>query len=115
MVLQQLASREINQIPPPGPHALPFVGMLPFWGTHLHLKLNRLAEKYGNVLQIHTAGKKVVVLSGIETIKEALVKQQDSFNIRADLEIFKQPPQSHFLELKSGEAWKRHHAIVGKI
>jgi cytochrome P450 len=115
MVLQQLASLEINQIPPPGPPALPLIGMLPFWGTHLHLKLNRLAEKYGNVLQIQTGGRKVVVLSGIETIKEALVKQQDSFNIRADLEIFKQPPQSHFLELKSGEIWKRHHAIVSQI
>jgi Cytochrome P450 len=103
MIIQQLAYLENNQIPPPGPPALSFAGMLPFWGTHLHLKLNRLAEKYGSVLQIETGGRKVVVLSGIETIKEALVKQQDNFNIRADLEIFKQPPQSHFLELKSGK------------
>ena len=115
MVLQQVISAELNKVVPPGPPRLPFINMLPFWGKHLHLELNQLAQQYGNIFQIRVAGRTLVVLSGLETIKEALQKQQDIFNGRADFDVFGQPPQSHFLELKSGESWKRHHEIVGQV
>jgi len=116
MVLQQAAStQKLNKVAPPGPPALPFVGILPFLGKHLHLELNHLAKKYGNIFQIRVGGRTLVVLNGLETIKEALVKQQDSFNARADFDVFQQPPQSQFLELKSGESWRKHHSIVAQV
>ena len=119
MVLQQSASsmelNKIKRIPPPGPPGLPFVGMLPFLGKHLHLELDQLTEQYGNIFQLHVGGRKLVVLSGLETIKEALVKQQDKFNARADFGVYKLPPQCTMLELKSGAAWKKHHEIVTQV
>lgn len=120
MVLQQSASsieelNKTNRLPPPGPPGLPFVGMLPFLGKHLHLELNQLTAKYGNIFQLHVGGRKLLVLSGLETIKEALVKQQEKFNARADFGVYKLPPQCTMLELKSGEAWKKHHEIVTQV
>lgn len=91
MVLQQSASsielNTTNRLPPPGPPGLPFVGMLPFLGKHLHLELNQLTEKYGSIFQLHVGGRKLLVLSGLETIKEALVKQQEKFNARVDFGV----------------------------
>ncbi len=114
MLYQEAASTSFKKTALPGPPALPFVGILPFLGKHLHLELNQLAKKYGNIFQIRVGAKTLVVLNGLETIKEALVKQQDSFNSRADFDVFQQPPQSQFLELKSGESWRRHHSILGQ-
>ncbi len=111
---QEAASTQLNEIAHPKPPTVPLVGMRPLLGKHLHLALNQLAKKYGNIFQIRVGAKTLVVLSGLETIKEALVKQQDSFNARADFDIFQQPPQSQFLELKSGDSWRKHHSILGQ-
>lgn len=118
MVLQRSASiqlNKINKIAPPGPPALPFVGLSPFLGKHLHLELHKLAKKYGNVYQLHVDGRNLLVLNGLDAIKEALVKQQDSFNARADFDVYKKPPQCFFMELKSGEYWKKHRTIFGQV
>ncbi|MFB2771964.1 cytochrome P450, partial [Pelatocladus sp. BLCC-F211] len=115
MLYQEATSTQLNKIAHPKPPTVHLVDMWPLLGKHLHLALNQLAKKYGNIFQIRVGAKTLVVLNGLETIKEALVKQQDSFNARADFDIFQQPPQSQFLELKSGESWRKHHTILGKI
>lgn len=116
MVLQQADSRhKLKKIAPSGPPALPLVGMLPFLSKHLHLELNQLAKKYGNIFQIHVGARTLVVLSGFETIKEALVTQHNNFNSRADFSSFQQSPQCEFPELKSGEPAKRHRNIINQV
>ena len=81
MVLQQATSTQLNKIgSPPGPPALPFVGMWSFLQKYLHLEFDRLAKKHGNIFQIRVGKRMLVVLSGLETIKQALVRQEDSFN-----------------------------------
>ncbi|MDB9375785.1 cytochrome P450 [Nodularia sphaerocarpa] len=115
MVLQQSASSPLNRISPPGPSALPFVSTLPFLSNYLHIELNKLAKTYGNIYQLRAGRRNFVVLNDLETIKQALVKQKDSFNGRADFEIYRLPPQRYFMEQKSGEPWKRHHSIFGQV
>ncbi|MDJ0634863.1 MAG: cytochrome P450 [Xenococcaceae cyanobacterium MO_188.B29] len=121
MVLQQSAPvqlnkiNKINKIAPPGPPNFPLVGMLPFLGKHLHRELHKLAKKYGNVYQLNVGGRNLIVLNGLEVIKEALVKKQHSFNSRADFDIYQQQPQCTMLELKSGEFWEKHHEIVIQV
>ena len=116
MLLQQSASIQLNtnKVAPPGPPPLTFVSMFPFFSKHFHIELYQLGKNYGNIFQLSVGGKKLVVLNKLETAKEALLKQPDSFDARADFDVFQQPPQRHFLELKSGENWKKHHSIVGK-
>ncbi|NER79142.1 MAG: cytochrome P450 [Leptolyngbya sp. SIO1D8] len=115
MVLQQVAPSQFNKITHPQPPRVSLVDMCPFLRRHLHIALNQLAEQYGNIFQIRVGFRNFVVLNGFETLKEALVKQQDIFNAKADFDIFQLKPQSEFMELKSGDCWKKHHDIVVKV
>ena len=118
MVSQQSASIQLNKIDkiaPPGPPSLPIVNTLPFLSNYLHRELNQLAKKYGNIYQIRVGGKTFIVLNELEIIKEALVKQEDNFNGRANFTLYKLPPMCDFMEQKSGERWRRHRSIVGQV
>ena len=115
MVLQQPISTRSPDLGFPPPPNLTSMGFVPFIGKHLHRELERLAKKYGNIFQLRVGKRNLIVLNGLDAIDAALVKQQDIFNARADFEVFQQPPQSQFLELKSGEPWQKHHSIVGQV
>ena len=115
MILQQNASAQLNEITHPKPPMVSLTDMRPFLSKHLHIALNQLGKKYGNIFQMRVGPRNFVVLNGVETLKEALVKQQDSFNNKADFNAFKLKPQAEFLELKSGQCWKKHHDIVIKV
>lgn len=73
---------------PPGPWGLPFIGHVLTLGKNPHLSLTKLSQQYGDVLQIRIGSTPVVVLSGLNTIKQALVKQGDDFKGRPDLYSF---------------------------
>ncbi|XP_070618730.1 cytochrome P450 1A5-like [Erythrolamprus reginae] len=73
----------------PGPSGYPLIGNLLDLGKNPHLALTQLSQKYGDVMLIHLGARPVVVLSGSETIKQALVKQGGDFAGRPDLYSFK--------------------------
>ena len=117
MITQQIASPELNKVKPISPPKLPnlpLVGVLPFLSNYSHLELHKLAKQYGNVFQIRLGKRNLVVINQLETIKEALVTQQDIFSVRADFDTFMQYPQHELMELKSGEPWKRHRKMMGQ-
>ncbi|XP_041919049.1 cytochrome P450 2M1-like [Alosa sapidissima] len=69
---------------PPGPCPVPLIGNL----LQIDLKepyksYQELCKKYGPVCTIWLANKPVVILSGYQTIKDALVLQGEEFNGRA--------------------------------
>uniref|UniRef100_A0A673CDD8 Cytochrome P450 2K1-like n=1 Tax=Sphaeramia orbicularis TaxID=375764 RepID=A0A673CDD8_9TELE len=73
---------------PPGPKPLPVLGNL----LQLDLKrpyntLLKLSKKYGSVFTIYFGPKKVVVLAGYKTVKEALVNKADVFGERDPMKI----------------------------
>nr|XP_034346496.1 cytochrome P450 1A1 isoform X2 [Arvicanthis niloticus] len=73
---------------PPGPWGLPFIGHILTLGKNPHLALTKLSQQYGDVLQIRIGSTPVVVLSGLNTIKQALVRQGDDFKGRPDFYSF---------------------------
>ncbi|XP_038177477.1 cytochrome P450 1A2-like isoform X2 [Arvicola amphibius] len=73
---------------PPGPWAWPIIGHMLTLGKNPHLSLTKLSKQYGDVLQIRIGSTPVVVLSGLDTIRQALVKQGDDFKGRPDLYSF---------------------------
>ncbi|XP_037689321.1 cytochrome P450 1A1 [Choloepus didactylus] len=73
---------------PPGPWGWPLIGNVLTLGKTPHLALTQLSQRYGDVMQIHMGHTPVVVLSGLDTIRQALVRQGDDFKGRPDLYSF---------------------------
>ncbi|XP_067105737.1 cytochrome P450 1A1 [Osmerus mordax] len=72
----------------PGPKPLPIIGNVLELGNNPHLSLTKMSERYGPVFQIQIGMRPVVVLSGGETVRQALIKQGDDFAGRPDLYSF---------------------------
>ena len=62
---------------------------LPFLGAKMNLTINRLAKRYGNVFQLQLGSRKVVVISGQETIRKALLNNATVFAGRPDFYTYK--------------------------
>lgn len=73
----------------PGPKPLPIIGNVLEVGNKPYLSLTAMSKRYGDVFQIQIGMRPVVVLSGIETIRQALVKQGEEFAGRPDLYSFR--------------------------
>jgi hypothetical protein len=69
---------------PPGPWGLPILGYLPFMDRKMNLTLTKLAEKYGDVYQVAIGTRKIVVINGNATIKEAFAPGKSDFSGRPD-------------------------------
>lgn len=65
---------------PPGPWELPFFGYYPFLSGKPYIDFYRLSRRYGKVFSFRTVGGKlIVVLNGVETIKDILVSRAEEF------------------------------------
>ncbi|XP_023364820.1 cytochrome P450 2K4-like [Otolemur garnettii] len=96
-----------KQHSPPGPRPLPVVGNLHI----LNLKrpyqtMLELSQKYGSIYSIHMGPKKVVVLSGHETVKDALINYGDQFGERSQVPIFERLFEGKGIAFSHGETWK---------
>ncbi|KAM9409649.1 cytochrome P450 1A1-like [Pholidichthys leucotaenia] len=72
----------------PGPKPLPIIGNVLEVGSKPYLSLTDMSKKYGDVFQIQIGMRPVVVMSGNETVKQALIKQGEDFAGRPDLHSF---------------------------
>ncbi|XP_022075235.2 cytochrome P450 1A1 [Acanthochromis polyacanthus] len=82
-----------NEIPEglrrlPGPKPLPIIGNVLEVGSKPYLSLTAMSKRYGDVFQIQIGMRPVVVLSGNETVRQALIKQGEEFAGRPDLYSF---------------------------
>ncbi|KAJ4920312.1 hypothetical protein JOQ06_021606 [Pogonophryne albipinna] len=73
----------------PGPKPLPIIGNVLEVGSRPYLSLTAMSKRYGDVFQIQIGMRPVVVLSGSDTIRQALLKQGDDFAGRPDLPSFR--------------------------
>ncbi|XP_018538444.1 cytochrome P450 2K1 [Lates calcarifer] len=96
-----------NRKDPPGPKPLPLLGNL------LQLDLGRpyntlleFSKKYGPVFTVYLGPKKVVVLAGYKTVKEALVKYAEEFGDRDQLQIVRDFNKGHGVLWSNGDSWK---------
>ncbi|XP_007897559.1 cytochrome P450 1A1 isoform X2 [Callorhinchus milii] len=98
----------------PGPRSWPIVGNLLQLGEYPYLTLTKMREEYGDVLCIKLGMVPVVVVSGMETIKQALIKQGNSFAGRPDFYTFSLIGNGKTMTFseKYGESWKLHKKIA---
>nr|ACL31529.1 CYP1A [Channa punctata] len=72
----------------PGPKPLPLIGNVLELRHKPYQSLTAMSKRYGHVFQIHIGTRPVVVLSGSETVRQALIKQGEEFAGRPDLYSF---------------------------
>ncbi|XP_010891676.2 cytochrome P450 2K1-like [Esox lucius] len=106
-LLSSGSSSEPQGKEPPGPRPLPLLGNL------LQLDLKRLGDTvyemsktYGSVFTVHIGPKKVVVLAGYKTVKEALVNHAEEFGERGIASVFRELQQGNGISFANGDSWK---------
>ncbi|XP_053236389.1 cytochrome P450 2K6-like [Podarcis raffonei] len=92
---------------PPGPRPLPLIGNLHIMDRKRpHRTMLKLSKQYGPVLGIQMGPQKTVVLTGYETVKEALVNQADAFADRPIVPLFQEVAEGFGVIFSNGENWK---------
>ncbi|XP_060118583.1 cytochrome P450 2K4-like [Heteronotia binoei] len=92
---------------PPRPRPWPVVGNL----NLLDLKrpyrtMYKLSKRYGPIFSLQMGSQNMVILSGYETVKEALVNQAEAFAERPMVPILKKMSEGYGVILSHGENWK---------
>lgn len=100
--------------PLPGPRALPLIGNVLEMGKNPYLSLTAMGERYGDVFQIQIGMRPVVVLSGLETVRQALVKQGEDFSGRPDLYSFRYINDGKSLAFSTDQAgvWRARRKLA---
>ncbi|XP_019647854.1 PREDICTED: cytochrome P450 1A1-like [Branchiostoma belcheri] len=70
---------------PPGPPGWPVLGNLPSLARNAHLQLTAWRGTYGDVFSVKMGLQDAVVVSGMDAIREALVRKAEHFSSRPDL------------------------------
>ncbi|NWX19549.1 CP2K6 protein, partial [Aegotheles bennettii] len=92
---------------PPGPRPLPIIGNLHIMDLKRpYLTMLELSKIYGPVFSIQMGLRKMVVLSGYDTVKEALVNQADAFAGRPKIPITEEQGKGKGVVFSYGENWK---------
>ncbi|XP_058039050.1 cytochrome P450 2K6-like isoform X3 [Ahaetulla prasina] len=74
---------------PPGPRTIPILGNLHMMDLKRpHKTMIELSKEYGPIFRLKMGFQEMVVLTGYETVKEALVNQADAFAERASVPFF---------------------------
>ncbi|XP_017282864.1 cytochrome P450 2K1 isoform X2 [Kryptolebias marmoratus] len=92
---------------PPGPRGLPVLGnLLQIDLKRPHHTFQELSKKYGSVFTVYLGPKKVVVLTGYKTVKEALVQYDEEFGDRDSLPILREFNKGHGILWSNGDSWR---------
>ena len=97
----------------PGPWSLPFLGDLHYLGSRPHEGMERLRRRYGDVFRLQIGSLPIVVMSGLDTVKRALVDQAETFAGRPQLFTFQYTSEGKTMCFNSySSTWKIHRRLA---
>ncbi|XP_077147756.1 cytochrome P450 2K1-like [Ranitomeya variabilis] len=92
---------------PPGPKPWPIIGnILNLDVQKPYLSFQELAKTYGPVYSIKIGVQEMVVLSGYDVVKEALVNQAEVFTDRPNIPVFMDFSKGYGIVFSNGHSWK---------
>ncbi|XP_068136123.1 cytochrome P450 2K6-like [Hyperolius riggenbachi] len=92
---------------PPGPKGLPVIGNLHMINLRRpNQTLMKFAKQYGSVFSIRMGTVKIVVLSGYETVRSALIDHAEEFSERPYVPVFEDVFQGYGISFSHGENWR---------
>ncbi|XP_063108851.1 cytochrome P450 2F5 [Cavia porcellus] len=101
-----MSSKDKGQLPP-GPRPVPLLGnLLQLRSQDLLTSLTKLSKEYGSVFTVYLGPRRVVVLSGYQAVKEALVDQAEEFSGRGEYPVFFNFTKGNGIAFSNGERWK---------
>ena len=74
---------------PPGPPTIPFLGNLNLVTKDMIVEFRKLRQQYGYVFSLVMGTQTVVVVNGIDTLKELFIKHGDVVSERPNAFLFK--------------------------
>ncbi|XP_073481166.1 cytochrome P450 2K4-like [Aquarana catesbeiana] len=99
--------KNVHKNYPPGPPTFPIIGNVHIISMEKpYVTFHKLAEKYGSVYSLQIGTQKMVVLSGYETVKDALVNHAEAFSGRAHLPVFLDIAKEYGIVFSNGNNWK---------
>ncbi|XP_013413433.2 cytochrome P450 2D20 [Lingula anatina] len=97
---------------PPGPLGLPVVGVLPFLGKDPQSTLMQWAKRYGEVFSVNLGGNTVVVLNGVEAVRDAFQRKATVFAGRPRIPSFDFLHHRGIISADYGPAWQAHREFL---
>lgn len=103
-----------KQMSLPGPWSFPIIGNLLQLGDHPHLTFMAMRKRYGDVFLIKLGTVPVVVVNGMEMVKQVLLKDGEHFAGRPHIHTFSYMAEgkSFSFSVNYGESWKLHKKIA---
>ncbi|XP_072021833.1 cytochrome P450 2J4-like [Amphiura filiformis] len=111
LIIYHLFTREKPVKLPPGPPCLPLIGNVHrlLGGRQRHIVMAKMSDKFGGIMNINVLGKRVVLLTDLQLIREAFLDKTDRFSDRVQSQLgeyiwgFKGS-----LVFGNGKGWKYH-------
>ncbi|XP_048738009.2 cytochrome P450 2C28-like [Ostrea edulis] len=97
---------------PPGPPTVPFVGnILSISPGSMLENFQTYRKRYGDVFSLITGTKTMVIVNGLDTIRDIFIKHGDIVSERPDIFAAKEIAKYKGIILSSGEFWKEHRTF----
>lgn len=114
VLVRALGRTRRKQVFPPGPRSFPIIGNLLQLGDHPYRTFMEMRKKYGDVFLIKLGVVPVVVVNGVEMVKQVLLKDGEKFAGRPNLHTFSFLGEGKSLSfsVNYGESWKLKKKIA---
>lgn len=114
VIVRALGIKGRKQAFPPGPRSFPIIGNLLQLGDHPYLTFTEMRKKYGDVFLIKLGVVPVVVVNGMEMVKQVLLKDGEKFAARPNMHTFSFLAEGKSLSfsVNYGESWKLQKKIA---